>query len=121
MKPVLKNALIDAVATALYVFAVGSFLFYGGEAKIGQAHVVLVPIVMLSLFVFSAAFTGVLMFGKPVLWYLDGRKEEALALVAWTLGIFFLITLIALLGLVAYPVGNYLPAAQAKIVRPMTE
>jgi len=48
------------------------------------------------LFVFSAALTGLLVFGRPVLWYFDGRKKEALSLLAHTLAIFLVITIIAL-------------------------
>ena len=59
----------------------------------------LVPIVMLSLLVFSVAIMGVLIFGRSAMWYLDGRKDEALSLLAHTLAIFFFIIIVALLAL----------------------
>ena len=103
MKPIFKNALIHAVATTIYVVAVASFLFYAPQV-LSQAKTVLIPISMLLLLVFSAAFTGILIFGRPVLWYLDGKKKEALSLLAYTLGIFLVITLVAffILILISY-------------------
>ena len=97
MKPIIKIALLNAALTTLYITAIATFLFYaptffGPE----RSDTVLVPIVMLSLFVFSAAITGALIFGRPALWYIDGKKKEAVSLLAHTLGIFFIITLIAI-------------------------
>lgn len=97
---IIKNALIDACATALYVAAIASFLFYAPKVFGPQrADTVLVPIVMLLLFVFSAAFTGVLIFGRPILWYLDGKKKEAVALLFYTLGCVLIIAIVALCAL----------------------
>ena len=56
---------------------------------------------MLMLLVFSAAFTGFLIFGKPIMWYLDNKKKEAFSLLIYTLSLFLIITLIALLFLTA--------------------
>ncbi len=99
MKNIIKNAFLNALATALYVTAIASFLFYAskffGPAK---ADTVFIPIIMLSLFVFSAALTGILVFGRPVIWYLDGRKKDAVLLLTYTLG-FFLIIIISLFTL----------------------
>jgi len=96
MKPTIKHALIDALGTALYICAVASFLFYIPKRFAEEADTVLAPIAMLMLLVFSAAVTGSLVFGKPILWYLKGEKKEALLLVGYTLGFFFLITLLVL-------------------------
>ncbi|MBI5045747.1 MAG: hypothetical protein HZC14_01935 [Candidatus Niyogibacteria bacterium] len=54
---------------------------------------------MLSLLVFSAALVGILIFGRPLLWYLDGKKQDAVYLLACTLAIFLAITIIALLAM----------------------
>lgn len=91
---IIKYAILNALGTALYIGAVASLLFYG--LKDSGPDTVLAPIVMLLLFVFSAAFTGLLVFGRPVLWYLDGEKEEAVSLLVATLGIFLVITIVAL-------------------------
>ena len=98
MTSIVKNAFVNAVATATYVVLVASFLFYAPKA-FGGSDTVLIPISMLLLFVFSAAFTGVLIFGRPLAWYLDGKKKEALSLLASTLLIFLVITFGAVFGL----------------------
>jgi hypothetical protein len=90
MKNIIKTAAINAGATILYIVIVATFLtnashIFGPE----EPKTVLVPILMLSLLVFSAAVTGSLVFGRPILWYLDGNKKEALQLLLYTLGIFF--------------------------------
>ena len=96
--PILKTAFVNAAATAAYVIVVGSFLFYSPRV-FGPAKSALIPIAMLLLLVFSAALTGSLILGRPALWYLDGRKKEALSLLISTLAIFLGITLLALLVL----------------------
>ena len=80
----------------MYVILVGSFLFYGSELKLGQTKTIFAPIAMLMLLVFSAALTGALIFGRPILWYLEGKRTEALQLLMYTLAILFCITLVAL-------------------------
>ncbi len=89
---IFKHALQGAVGTALYIVAVASFMFYGPRAMGSQEDTVLVPVFMLMLFVFSAAFTGSLMLGRPILWYLEGNKKEAMQLLVTTLLMFLIIT-----------------------------
>jgi len=98
---IIKNALFNALGTALYIVAIASFLFYVPKA-LGlndKPDTVLAPITMLSLLVFSAALTGSLVLGRPILWYLDGKKQEALSLLVYTLGIFIGITAVTFVGL----------------------
>lgn len=97
MNIIIKTAAINAVLTALYVSAISTFFFY--IPKIfdnSKPDTVLAPIMMLSLLVFSAALVGALIFGRPILWYLDGKKKEAVSLFFYTLGIFFTITITVL-------------------------
>ncbi len=98
--PILKFAGLNALGTALYISLVASLLFnaprlFGNNGK----DTVLIPIAMILLFVFSASLTGVLVLGRPVLWYLDGKKKEAVSLLLTTVGFLFLFTLCAFLGL----------------------
>lgn len=102
MNKIKLTALINAVATALYIISVGFFFYYGTLVKIGRVNTILAPITMLMLFVFSAALTGFLIFGKPALMYIDGKKKEALALLSYTLTFFSIITLAAITLLVTF-------------------
>ena len=101
MKEVAKYAWIDAIGTALYVAIVALFIYFLGRSGISDVSF-LIPTAMLMLFVFSAAFTGVLVFGRPIMWYLDGKKKEALSLIVYTLGIFLAITVIIFLTLIIF-------------------
>src|SRR3972149_12222878 len=96
MKDIKKTALINALATTAYIIAVGSFMYYGSIVKLGRANTFLIPVTLLLLFVFSAALTGFLIFGKPAQMYVDGKKKEALSLLSYTLGIFSVITFLSL-------------------------
>jgi hypothetical protein len=98
---IIKNALLNACGTALYIVGIASFLSYTPKI-FGQGEdpkTVLIPIVMLSLLVFSVALVGLLIFGRPIFWYLDGKKKEAISLVCYTLAIFFIIMIIAVFAL----------------------
>ncbi len=96
-KTIIKTAIQNACSTVVYIATIASFLFYAPKIfEQNKPDTVLAPIVMLSLLVFSAALTGFLIFGRPVMWYLEGNKEDALKLFAYTLGVFFVTTLIAL-------------------------
>jgi hypothetical protein len=97
-----KTAFLNALTTAVYVTLVGAFMSWGGQVQLGRGNFFLIPVALLLLFVFSAALTGYLVFGKPVLWYLDGKKKEALELLFTTLGFFSVITTLAILLLVIF-------------------
>jgi hypothetical protein len=102
VKEIKKSALINSGLTALYIILVGIFFYFGTMVKIGRSNVFLAPIAMLFLFVFSAALTGFLMLGKPAQMYVDGKKKEALSLLTYTLGYFFIITFIAIVLLIFF-------------------
>lgn len=100
MKDVIKYAWIDALATSLYIVLIVSFIYSLGNFFPGpDKKTILIPVAMLMLFVFSAAFTGFLVFGRPIMFYLDNKKKEALILMGYTLGILFIITIIAFIML----------------------
>lgn len=101
MDKIVKNGFLDAIATALYIIIVASFMYNIGSA-LPKEDVVFIPIAMLLLFVFSAAFTGMLVFGKPIMMYLDGKKKEAILLIGYTLGFLFILTILAFILLGAY-------------------
>ena len=95
MNAIIKTAGVNAVLTALYVFTISSFLFYIPKIFDNtKPDTVFAPIIMLSLLVFSAALVGALIFGKPIMWYMDDKKKEAVSLLFYTLGIFFVITIV---------------------------
>ncbi|MDQ7814676.1 MAG: hypothetical protein RDU25_02665 [Patescibacteria group bacterium] len=93
---ILKIAGLNASATALYVACVAMFMSYTSVIFGGvEEKTPLIPFAMLLLFVLSAGVTGSLVVGRPILWYLDGKKKEAVSLFIITLGLLFLITCFA--------------------------
>lgn len=101
MNNIRQQALVNVLLTTGYIILVASFMYYGAEAKIGKVNSFLGPAAFLMLFVFSAALTGFLIFGKPAQMYVDGKKKEALSLLINTLGFFSVITLIFLGAIVS--------------------
>ena len=102
MNRVIKNAFVDAIGGAIYIILVALFLHFLERNVQEEVNTVLLPIAMLLLFVFSAAFTGILILGRPVLWYIDGKKREAISLVAYTLLILLIIIFIVFILLAVY-------------------
>ena len=93
---IIKHALLKAVLTALYVMIIGSLMYLANNNTSDPGPNILIPIAMLMLLVFSVALIGWLMFGKPVMLYLDKKKKEAISLLTYTLFFFMLLTLIVL-------------------------
>ncbi len=98
----MKSALINSSITVAYIVSVALFMNWIQSLKLGK-DTFIDPIAFISLFVFSAAFTSFWMIGKPVLMYLDGKKKDAVSLISYTLGFFFLYTVIALALLILLP------------------
>jgi len=100
MAKIVRTALLNALGTLVYVVLIALLMSSLQAMFSGAKDIILAPIAMLLLFVFSAAFTGMLVLGKPVLWYLDGKKKEALALFAWTLLFLFTLTVIVFIVMI---------------------
>lgn len=91
----------NSLATALYIVLIVSGISNMKYLEVEEPNFI-IPIFMLMLFVFSAALTGTLVFGKPVLLYLEGKKKEAISLLIYTLGTFFILMLLALAILIVF-------------------
>ncbi len=93
---IVKYGVLNALGTLMYIVLVALFLsqaqhIFGPE----EPKSVIVPIAMLSLLVFSVATVGLTIFGRPILWYWDGKKCEAVSLILTTLAAFFVMVLVA--------------------------
>lgn len=94
MNEIQKIAIKNSALTTLYIACVVGFMNYANSIKIEHKNQFLAPIVFLSLFVFSAAITGFLIFGKPLQLYFDGKKGEAIKLIGYTLASFGVTTVV---------------------------
>ncbi len=91
-----KLGAFHALLTAAYIACVSALMFYGFRLfGTNTEDTIFAPIAMLLLFVTSAAITGSLVLGRPILWYLDGKKKEAVLLLGATLAALFCLTVLA--------------------------
>lgn len=82
-------SLLNALGVCVYILLV-SFIMYNGNTLFGKEDNFLMPIAFLLLFVFSAAVTSTLVLGRPIMFYLENKKNEAVKLFFYTLGWIFL-------------------------------
>ncbi|MBT3412822.1 MAG: hypothetical protein HOJ15_01925 [Candidatus Jacksonbacteria bacterium] len=88
---ILTKGLLHAVIAVVYISFI-ALIMRNGDRLFGEMGGILSAITFLSLFVTSAAVMGVVVFGKPILWYLDGNKKEAVSLLLYTIGWLIAIT-----------------------------
>ena len=94
-----KQAGRNAFLAFVYVAAVGTFLSHASTI-FGPKDTAFTPVAVLMLLVFSASLMGILIFGQPVMWFIDGKRKEALRLMAYTMGsllVLLILTFAALL------------------------
>ncbi len=83
-KNIILNAVRNAISMFAYVTAIGLFMSNASHI-LGPKDTLFTPVAVLMLLVFSAALMAILLFGQPVIWYLDGRKKEAVRLLSYTM------------------------------------
>ena len=98
MKNLIKNSLLSALGTVVYVTGVAWFMV-SAEKGFSNEKTIWMPIAMLLLLVVSAGTTGSLVLGRPVMLYIDGKKKEAVKQLVLTLGWLFIILVVVLAGL----------------------
>jgi len=89
----LKTAILNSLAVAIYIFLV-AVLMTNGNQLFGQVTGILGGVSMLLLFTLSALVVGSLVLGKPIMLYLDGSKKEAVKLLMYIISFLALITII---------------------------
>ena len=90
------RAFLHSLGVLIYTSLIAAFLF-NGEKLFGKVTSFLMPAAILLLLVLSAAITGALVLGKPILLYLDNQKADALKLFGWTVGWLAVITITILI------------------------
>ncbi|PJA70134.1 hypothetical protein CO155_01705 [Candidatus Pacearchaeota archaeon CG_4_9_14_3_um_filter_35_19] len=90
-------ALINSIGTTLYIILIASFMYFL-ENVLNTKTSIFIPVVMLMLLVFSVALVGALIFGRPAIWYLEGKKKEGISLFISTRVIFLMALIIIFLS-----------------------
>jgi hypothetical protein len=89
------HGFLQALGVALYILGITTIMANVNKI-LGPKDTFLTPIIVLLLFVLSAAITGTLTLGRPVLMYLDNKKTEAIKLFIFTLGWMFIILVLVI-------------------------
>ncbi|MDD4901753.1 MAG: hypothetical protein PHE24_01320 [Patescibacteria group bacterium] len=89
-------ALLHSLGIAVYI-AIVALIMQNAEKMFGKMNDIFGPIAFLLLFVLSAAITGSLALGRPVILFLDNRKAEAIKMFLYTIGWLLVITVIVFL------------------------
>lgn len=94
---------VHSGAVFIYV-SLTALLMNSGEHFFDKVSDVFAGAMILLLFVLSATIVGTLVLGRPILWYLDGMKKEALRLFFYTVSwlFFWLILGFGILGLLNF-------------------
>ena len=95
---IVQRAVINALSAFVYVAVVGLFVSHAAMI-FGTKDTALTPVAVLMLLVFSAALMGILVFGQPVMWYMDGKKKAALNLLGYTMGALMVLTVLPFVAL----------------------
>lgn len=88
-----KRGVANAFAALVYIVLVAVVIRGIGWLLGSTEDGFMAPVAVLSLFVLSAAVMASLVFGKPAMLYVDGKKKDALRMLGWTIGSFAALTL----------------------------
>ena len=94
MDKLVQRSLLNALGTAAYI-VLAVLIISNIERLLGQEENILMPISALMFFVLSAATTGSLVLGKPIMMYFNGEKSDAVRMFIYTVGWLALFTVIA--------------------------
>jgi hypothetical protein len=84
MNKLIQRSFLNALGTVAYVAGV-ALVMQNGEKLFGEVDTILAPIAFLTTFVLSAAVTGSLVLGRPLLMYFNNEKMDALRVFIYTL------------------------------------
>ncbi len=96
----MKNPYLSAAAASAYIGMIVLLITAFGRFDLPE-QLVIIPVMMLSLLTLSVALMALLFFYRPLALFLDGKRAEALAHFARTLGTFTLLTVLLVVAYVA--------------------
>jgi hypothetical protein len=96
-----KNPILNALLAAGYIGGLVGALSTFVDSEVEHIAPLLLPLLMISLFTLSAAVMAGIFFYQPFRMYFDGQKEQAVKLVAQTIGVFAVLVAF-LLGAVVF-------------------
>ncbi len=92
-----NNPFLNALAATSYITLVASIMFFSSSLGLKEPSII-IPITVLSLFVFSAAMMGFIFLYQPLQLLLEGKKQESVNLFLKTVAAFAGITITVLVA-----------------------
>lgn len=91
-----KNPIINALSATGYIVCVVAVMNFLSQTQGHKPDTAFAPVVFLSMLVLSVSVMAYLFFYQPLQLFIDGKKKEAIRLFAQTVGVFVIITAVAL-------------------------
>ena len=101
-KQLVSLSVLHSLGVLAYIFLVVLFMNNAQRILGKEDNSYLAPMIFLLLFVLSALITASLVLVRPILYYLDGKKTEAVKLLIYTiisLAVILALVILAYLGL----------------------
>lgn len=92
-----KNPLVNALSASAYILLVVSVMNFASQTLRNKPDTFFAPAVFLSLVTLSAAVMAYVFFYHPVQLLIEGKKKQAVNLFVQTVGIFGVMTVVALI------------------------
>jgi len=94
-KTLIKSAAINSFGVLVYVALIATLMHFIEKILGDTPDTIFAPIAVLLLFVTSAAITGYLVVGQPIMLFLEGKKAEAVKQFAYNIAFMILFTTLA--------------------------
>jgi len=91
-----KNPIINALSASAYIIIGVAVMTFVTQPLKNKPDIFFAPIVFLSMLTLSVAVMAFLFFYQPLLLLIEGKKKEAVTLFMKTVGVFAVITAVAL-------------------------
>ncbi len=91
-----KNPIINALSASGYITLIVTVINFISHTQKDKPDTAFAPVVFLSLLTLSVAMMGYLFFYQPLQLFIQGKKKEGVNLFVQTLGVFGIITVVAL-------------------------
>lgn len=92
-----KNPIINALSASAYIILIVSVMTFVTQPLKNKPDTFFAPITFLSVLTLSVAVMAFLFFYQPLQLFIEGKKKEAVNLFIKTVGIFAIITAVALI------------------------
>lgn len=96
-----KNPIVNALGASGYIILVVSIINFISMTQSDKPDTAFAPVLFLSLLTLSVTMMACLFFYKPLQFFIEGKKKEALKLFIQTVGVFAGFTVVVLILLLS--------------------